>query len=157
MQSYYNDISDSQKSRKRLWWIVIAAVVVIIGILFLISEGGHNSSNFPKADQEQSTTFEGMSAFIDKGLTTDQVNRMIKEFSKFSPVAKTVSIDTESLSPGPRDPNKVSPFIINFNLAIDSKPYKGSVSYFDLSSVRLILRNLSGQQVFDSGSSSPTE
>lgn len=155
--SFNNNYSNSGSGRGGLRWALIALVLVFIAAsIFLIVESGHKSG-FPKADQEHSTTFEGMSSFINKGLTTDQVNLMIKDFSKFSPKANTVSINTTSLTPAPRDPNKVSPFVINFNLSIDSNPYKGVVSYFNLDSVRLVLYASSGKQVFDSGATSPLE
>jgi hypothetical protein len=158
MQAYPNNNGAGRSSNTRRWVIVfVVALVFIFGAIFIISKGSNGSRNFPQADQEHSTVFEGMSSFIKSGLTTDQVNNLTKEFSSFSPKAKTVSIDTQSLTPGPHDPNKINPFTINFKLTIDSKPYTGTVIYFDLSSVRLILYNSSGKQVFDSGNNSPQE
>jgi hypothetical protein len=143
--------NNGRRSRLRFIVICALALVLVASAALLIINSSHSSPNFPKADQEQSTIFQGMSAFINNGLTTEQVNELIQSFSKFTPTAKTVSIDPASLTPGPHDPNKINPFTINFNASIDSSPYKGTVSYTDLSSIRLILYSSSGKQAFDSG------
>jgi hypothetical protein len=140
-------------SRKRLSWRVVIGLVllILIGTIILIAQSSNRSHSYPQADQEKSTTFQGMSSFINDGLTTDQVNGLIQAFSKFSPKAKDISINSNSLYPGPHKPGDGSPFTINFNSTIDSTTYKGTVSYSDLSSVRLILFDESGKQAFDSG------
>lgn len=143
MQTYSNG------GRRRLLAVLGIALVLIIGIIIAVTAGGGHQSGFPPADREQSTTFQGMSSFINDGLTTDQVNYLIQGFSKFSPKAKNIAIDTNSLTPAPHNPGQ--PFAIKFRLNIDSAPYKGTASYSDLTSIRLSLYNLSGKKVFDSG------
>jgi hypothetical protein len=103
-----------------------------------------------RADQNSGPAFSGMNAFIDRGLTTSQVNSLINTFTKYSPGSQTVDVDAGSLTSGPHDPNSADPFTINFSVNIDSKNYKGTVSYTDLDSVHLVLVDSSGKQVFDS-------
>src|SRR4051812_47099023 len=127
--------------RRNTRLIIIAAFIFIVLIMSAVLIYKHNSSsNFPVADQGHSTTFQGMSAFIDNGLTTQQVNGLIKDFSRFLPKSNIVSIDTNSLYPGPHDPHSSDPsFSISFNVNIDSSAYKGVVRYSGLESVGLIL------------------
>jgi hypothetical protein len=156
MQDYPEAGSENKvgynRNRKRWIAYLALALILIAGSIFLTSKATHHSSSFPPADQEQSsTTFQGMSSFISDGLTTEQVNSILGAFSRFSPKAKTVSINTGSLVPGPHDPSKLNPFTIGFNLTIDSTPYKGVASYSDLNSIRLTLYTSTGKQVYDSG------
>lgn len=147
--SYDKGYGNSQKPR--IIFILMGLLILVVLVLGLGLTVFHKTPSPPQADQNHSTTFEGMSAFINNGLTTTQVNGILKAFSKSSPTAKNITVDPNSLSPGPHDPNKINPFTINFNLTIDSTAYKGLVSYSDLNSVRLTLFTLSGKQVFDSG------
>lgn len=150
-----NELDDEERSqRSRFIWIIsgVALVLVVTVLVIILTRGpGH----YPKADQGHGTTFQGMSSFIQNGLTTDQVNGLIKDFSKFSSSAKTVSVDPTSLIPGPHNPNSGDPsFTITFRVSIDSASYRGSVVYSGLSAVRLILYNNAGKSVFDSGATS---
>lgn len=144
MQTYSNG------SRRRLLVLGIG-LLLIIGVVVAVAGGSKHQSGFAPAYQQQSPTYEGMSAFIDNGMTTEQVNNLIQAFSKFAPKAKVISIDTSSLTPGPHTPGTLNPFTIRFSLTVDSKPYNGVVSYSNLSSIRLYLYAASGRQVFDSG------
>jgi hypothetical protein len=161
MQNYHEGSADNNVGyrRRRLLLIGVAVLVIILifGSILLLGKSPHRSSSFPPADQGRSTVFQGMSYFVDDGLTTEQINSMIGAFSKFSPTAKTVTIAPNSLVPGPHDPSKLSPFTINFSMTIDSVPYSGVASYSDLTSIRVILHNSSGKQVFDSGVISAAE
>lgn len=146
-----NDGNNQNQSRLRLLLLFGLGIILVAALIFGVAKGTHKPTKFPQADQSTGTTFQGLSAFISNGLTTDQTNDLIKAFSTFAPNSKNVSIDTSSISPGPRDPNKISPFSLNFKVAVDSSSYRGVVSYSDLTSVRLILYDSSGKQVFDSG------
>ncbi|HEX2558112.1 MAG TPA: hypothetical protein VHK86_07300, partial [Nitrososphaera sp.] len=109
-----------------------------------------------KADQNHAPSFSGMQAFLDNGLTTNQVDGLIEAFTKFSSAAKNIAIDSGSLSPGPHDPNSVQPFTTNFIVRIDNATYKGVASYSDLDSIRLLLFNpANNAQVYDSGTIRP--
>lgn len=131
--------------------LLIALCIFFLAVVGAIILTAHDHGpDFPKADQAQSTEFQGIDSFIDSGLTTAQTNEMVKDFSKFSPKAKTVSVDPNSLSPGPHDPNLDQPFTINFNVSIDSTPYRGTVFYSGLDKLRLTLYSASGSPVFDS-------
>lgn len=137
---------------KAFWISIIIFIVLIVGAFIVIAHYSHNSSNFPKADQGHGTTFQGMSSFISSGLTTAQVNELIEAFSKFSPKAKNISINPDSLVTAPHDPNKDVGFTINFVATVDSTPYKAAVNYTGLDTVRLILSSdKTGAQIFDSG------
>jgi hypothetical protein len=144
--------NNASQARRRAIWISAGIIALILAIVIvLVSSSHHATPGFPQADQEQSTVFEGMSSFIDSGLTTDQVNELTSDFSKFSPKAKIVSVDTSSLSTAPHNPHSSDPsFKINFRATVDSTPYKGTVKYSGLYTVNLFLYKTTGQQVFDS-------
>jgi hypothetical protein len=143
----------SQPRRLKTLWILLGLVIVIVlATTALLSTTNNKRTSLPQADQAHSTVFQGMNSFIDSGLTTDQVNGLIKAFSKFSPKAQEVSIDTSSLSPDPHDPNSSDPsFTITFNVNIDALAYTGIASYSGLDTVRLFLNANGGNQVYDSG------
>lgn len=131
--------------------IVLAIILLfMVGGIFLAIIGGRSGS-LPQADQNKGATFQGMSSFIDNGLTSVQVNELIKAFNKFSANARDVSIESNSLSPGAHTPGTLAPFTIKFNVAVDSTQYTGTVSYTDTSSLSLVLFDRSNKQVFDSG------
>lgn len=142
--------NDGGPASNRRWWSVFSIVLILlIGATFLIINS--RSPGLPRADQNKGTAFQGMSSFINNGLTSDQVNEIIKAFNKFSANAKDVSVDTNSLSPGPHTPGTLDPFTIRFRATVDSSRLTGTVSYTDLSSIRLVLFDTAGKQVFDSG------
>lgn len=128
--------------------VILIFFIATVGAFLLISHD--HGPTFPKADQQQSTEFRGFNSFISSGLTTSQVNGLIKDFSKFSPKAKSISVDPNSLSPGPHDPNLDQPFTIIFSVTIDSTLYKGTAFYSGLDTVRLALYSSGGNPVFDS-------
>jgi hypothetical protein len=95
--------------------------------------------------------FEGTDALINTGLATSQLSEVEQYFFQYKPTANTVAINTDTVAPGPHDPNKVSPFTINFTVAIDSVSYKATISYTDINNADLQLFNLqTGKQVFSS-------
>jgi len=149
MQTGTSLSGNGRPQRSKIILIVLCVFfIAAIGAILLITH--NHSSSFPRADQEQSTEFQGVDSFISSGLTTGQANGLVKDFSEFSPKAKTISIDPESLSPAPHDPNLDQPFTINFSVAIDSTHYKGTVFYSGLNTVRLVLYSGTGNPVFDS-------
>jgi hypothetical protein len=145
--------SSSGPRLSRMLWVLIGAVMLLIFIVVAVLVTPHNkNAKLPQADQEHSTIFQGMSSFIDSGLTTDQDNGLIKAFSKFSPKSRDISVDVSSLSPGPHNPDSSDPsFTINFSVRIDSASYAGTARYSGLHAVRLILYTKDDKQVFDSG------
>lgn len=153
MQSDYSDGYGRRVGKSKLRWVLLSlAVLIILVVAAVMFSRNHITSIYPRADQEQGTTFNGMSAFISGGLTTSQVNGLLKAFSKFAPTAKTISMNTDSLSPGPHDPNSGDPtFTIDFSVSIDSAPYSGTVKYSGLDIIRLFLYGANKKQIFDSG------
>ncbi len=153
MQNYSDNVSSDKRRQTKIIWGSLFLLVFIIGLGVFAEQAFHSkSSRPPQADQNHDTTFNGMSAFIDNGLTTDQSNNLTKAFSKFAPKARSVSVDANSLSPGPHNPRSADPsFSINFNVSIDGVSYSGTVKYSGLYLVRLFLFNQAQQQVFDSG------
>lgn len=143
---------DEALRRKRLrWTIVILLIILLLSGIYLGFKTSSHPADLSKVDQRQSTVFQGMSGFVNNGLTTEQVNYLIQAFSKFSPNAKVVSINTATLTPGPHDPGSLNPFTILFTVSVDHSTYSGIASYSDLTSIRLTLNDNSGKQVFDSG------
>lgn len=115
------------------------------------SANSTNNNNTPQVRTAEDINFEGTDALINDGLTTDQVNEMEQYFFQFKSSANTVTIDQNTVGPGPHNPNVVSPFTLNFNVAIDSTSYKATISYTDLNNVTLQLFNpQTGAVVYDS-------
>lgn len=140
--------TDNNKTRRVRIRVFIFFTVLFLGLgVYLIIV--NRPSRPQQADQNHAASFSGLSSFVDSGLTNDQVNNLIKAFSKYAPSAKTVTVDTNSLVPDPHDPG--SPvFTIRFKATVDSTPYQGLVKYSGLEMARLILYADNGKQVFDS-------
>lgn len=134
------------------YWLMVSTIVLALFFIIFMFYGffHHRPVSFPQADQLQATTYEGMSSFIDRGLSTDQVNGVMRAFSKFSPSAQTVSVDTESLVlyPGPKHDGT---FFVKFDVSVDSEDYKGTVSFSDIESIRMVLYDQNGKNIFNSG------
>lgn len=127
-------------------------LLVVLGFGLYYFNSSSSTKNPPKADQNHAPSFYGTEAFIDSGLTTNQVNGLIKALEKYAPRSNNINIDTNSLTPGPHDPDKVSPFTINFKIAIDSVTYNGKIVYSGLKDIHLYLYSpASGRQIYDSG------
>lgn len=145
--------------------------------LVIASAGGSRDSSIIKISKKQTTkttlnfkspplvkspaniNYENISTLIDNGgLTTLQVSQIEQYFFKYNSSAHTVSIDPDSVESGPRNPNTSTSFTLNFNVTIDSTPYKATVSYSNLSSVRLSLYNpQTNALVYDSGAPATVE
>lgn len=86
--------------------------------------------------------FEGTDALLNVGLSSAQVNAIEEYLFQYQPNASAISIDGSSVTPGPHDPNSVSPFTDTFIVNFDTTAYKASVSYTDTNNVNLTLYNL---------------
>jgi len=95
-------------------------------------------------------SFSGMNALVNHGLTHDQIKDLEHAFFKFKPSASAVNIDSNSIFPGPIDPNTAG-FNTRFSVDIDSINYSATIKYIGLSDLELMLFNAAGNQIFDSG------
>ena len=103
----------------------------------------------PKLPSVSSVSFFGMSALVDQGITSDQIDVLKLAFFRFKPYAGSVSINTQSIKTLPH--NLGDPFVNTFGVAVDSQNYNAKVSYSDSQNIRLQLYNpRSGQLIFDS-------
>jgi len=101
----------------------------------------------------EAINFQGMGRLTSDGISTQQISNLEQEFFQFKPSAQTVIVNTDSVEPGPHNPNVDTSFTINFSVAIDSSTYKATISYNDIMTVRLYLYDSkTGSQVFDSAS-----
>lgn len=152
MQIYNKSQSNYDARRKRVVIGIISCVVLVVAGVFVATTLIPTHSRPERADQNHATTFDGASSFIDSGLSIDQVNGLIKAFSKYASSANAVVVDRKSLVPGPHNPKSSDPtFTINFNVSIDSIPYTGKVTYSGLNTIRLFLFAKDSKLVFDSG------
>jgi hypothetical protein len=95
--------------------------------------------------------FKGISGFTDSGFTDEQLNALKLDFFRFKTSARTVAIDIDSITPGPRNPKARDPFTATFAVTIDSVPYKGLVTYSGFEDISLMLYNSQdGSVAFDS-------
>jgi hypothetical protein len=100
----------------------------------------------------QDITFQGQSGLLNVGLTVSQVNKIEQNIFEYKTTAKTVTINENTIEPGPHDPNGVAPFTLNFTLSIDGTSYTAVATYLDLENVDLQLTNATtGRVVFTSG------
>jgi len=105
----------------------------------------------------EDVNFEGIDALISSGLSSEQASELEQYFFQFDQSAKTVSINTASVEPGPHNPNIISPFTLDFNVTIDASAYTATVAYYDTNNITLTLSNgQTGAQVFTAGSIQPT-
>lgn len=112
----------------------------------------------PLVKSPANTNYQNISVLVDNGgLTTLQISQLEQYFFKYNSSAHTVSIDPNSVESGPRNPNTSTSFTLNFNVTIDSKPYKATASYSNLSSIRLYLYNSqTNALMYDSGNPATT-
>lgn len=105
----------------------------------------------PKVPSAASIDFQNTDSLIDAGLTVQQVSAIKNDLFNFSPSARVITINPQSVSPGPLDHSNPNPtFTLRFNVSVDSKDYGALATYTDLVSIQLQLYNSSGAQVFDS-------
>lgn len=102
----------------------------------------------PRVPSVDDVTFNGISAFIGSGFSTERVDQLKLDLFRFDTSAETVNIDGGSLSTRPR-PTRTEPFITDFSLSIDSKPYKASAALTGLDDLILsIYQPDTGQLLF---------
>jgi hypothetical protein len=100
--------------------------------------------------------FVNMDLLINNGLSTTEVAAVKTQFFTFDKAAKVVSIDSSSIEPGAHNPDSYDPFILNFTVNIDGKPYKAAVAYRGFDSAQLTLYDQNHQPLY-SGPSLGTE
>lgn len=95
--------------------------------------------------------FVGTDALITKGLTTNQVEAIREAIFQFNKDTKVAVVQPDSVVSGPYDPGSDNPLITrNFVLTLDGQAYSATASWVELSSASLILRDSTGNVVFDS-------
>lgn len=114
-------------------------------------QGENNSgvaSNYP--------TFLGESALLNRGLTTDQLTNMQTAFLHYSVLSKLnfkqVSISVNNIQTSTINPDTNPIQVMNFPVVFDNKTTAyATLQYSGLSNTELILKDKSGQQLYDSG------
>jgi flagellar basal body-associated protein FliL len=167
-------------NRKIIIILIAFAVIVIAAVSLLSSHKGNNktpnldSGRYYDAKSGQTVSnpagkapdtygtpsdqpiYLGISSFIDSGLSDDQLTRLKYAFYNYSiqnkKNIKEVSIDINSIKPGPHNPNTNAPFTINFNVTFDRKAtYRAKVEYSGLEDIRLFLYDQkTNAQIYDS-------
>ena len=108
-----------------------------------------NPTTSPKLPSLNSVSFFGMSALVNVGVTSGQIDMLKNDFFHFKTSAGTVSIDTQSAQTLPHVLG--DPFVNTFNVNIDSQTYNGKITYSDPQSIQLQLYNPhNGHLVYDS-------
>ena len=103
-------------------------------------------------------TFNGTEALITNGLTTRQVTNLKKLFFAYNKSAKTVTINSSSVTPGPHDPQSNDPtFNLTFTGTVDTTDYNATITYRDLQNVQLTLTDPSSNAVLYQGDSTPSD
>lgn len=103
----------------------------------------------PKLPSVNSISFFGTSALTDLGINSAQLDLLRLDFFYFRPSAGTVSISTQSVKTLPH--NLGDPFVIAFNVSVDSQTYNAKISYEDTKNIQLQLYDhQGGKLVYDS-------
>ena len=146
-------------------WIIIIAVIVVLmgGAGFAIWVSTHKSAVDtgtaigPSASKLPiEPIIGGPRNLIDQGLTSQQANGLNLSLVKFAkwniPPFNLVQIQINTLTSAPQDPNTTHS-IFYFDILVDQKAtYKGTLDYWDLSTVRLTVTDPGTRKaVFDSG------
>ena len=162
--------------------VSIAGIAIVLIIIVLLNgHGSNNGSQNPSTytdpyshqtvsndtgkgpdtygTQKGTPVYLGFDAFLDKGLTLDQVKDLQAAFLNYSQKTggiKEVSIHVDGIKQSGYDPNNPSPVsYVTFDVTLDRKTtLHAKAQYEDISSIQLFLYNGS-QQVFDSGVISP--
>jgi hypothetical protein len=106
-----------------------------------------------KQPSKNNIGFSGLDSLTGYGVTSAQVGDLQQAIFKFLPTTQSAALDTSSIDPAGHDPTSANRYdSISFNIAIDSKNYKATINYSGLTTLQLILFDVSsGAQVFDSG------
>jgi hypothetical protein len=137
---------------------------VIASKTFIFTPKSISSQDLPK-DQAQyllkqkarkpsktNIAFSGVDGFLDAGLSAAQLNNLEEALFRYKSTAHSIVVNPNTIQPGPHDPNTSTSFTLNFNILIDSTPYKGSLLYSDLDGIDLRLINpQNGAEVYHSG------
>lgn len=97
-----------------------------------------------------SITFINAASLLNYGLSSSQVSSLKQLFFTYSPSAKTIAIDANTIQSGPRNPNSTTTwFSLTFNGNIDELNYTATVEYSGLDTTKLTLTNpATGAQLF---------
>jgi hypothetical protein len=110
-------------------------------------------SSISSIRSEQDINFKGVSGLINAGLTVSQVNEIEQDIFNYKTTANTVTIDQNSIEPGPHNPNTDIGFTLDFTVSIDSTTYAAVATYTDTEDTSLQLSNpTNGQVVYNSDS-----
>jgi hypothetical protein len=105
----------------------------------------------PTQPSRYDINFQGTDNLTNIGITSFQLQAMEQGFFTFAPSVQTVTINAKSMSNVSRD-DTTGEFSMTFNVTLDNHPnYRASIVYSGLSTLRLVLNNPQGAQVFDSG------
>ncbi|HSX23980.1 MAG TPA: hypothetical protein VLE74_02660 [Candidatus Saccharimonadales bacterium] len=97
------------------------------------------------------TVFSGTDALITKGVTSVQVKSLQGAFHTFAPTAGAVSIQADSIHGAPSSDSSSGVYIRTFKVKVDKKTYTAQLQTKGLISMRLLLQDTAGKQVYDSG------
>jgi len=95
----------------------------------------------------------GLGALVNQGVTVTEANDFVVAIQKYSSTVASVSINTDSITPSPPNPNG-TPSIITytFTVSINNTTYAARLECPSLTAIELFLTNPStNKQVFDSG------
>jgi hypothetical protein len=105
-----------------------------------------------KTPSKTNVAFSGMDGFLDAGLTSAQLYNLEETIFRYKTSVHSVSVDPNTIQPGPHNPNTDISFTLNFNVTIDSTAYKGTIVYSDLEGIDLHLYNpQNNSEVYHSG------
>jgi hypothetical protein len=104
----------------------------------------------PEPQSKSNIDFEGTSALVDHGVSDSQITAMEQSFYTFAPTARTITVSTASIQV-PVHQIDDDTFHILFTAKIDNIDYSAEIQYSGIDTLRLILTNSQGKQVYDSG------
>lgn len=101
-----------------------------------------------------SINYVGFDALTNTGLTSDQVQLVKQNLYSYSATSRnnyqTMTIDTNSITSAPFDPNSSATRQVMFTVTLDKTVYRATVGYIGLSDANLLLQDSSGATVYDS-------
>lgn len=130
---------------------VVATVTNTSGVLStaVSINGQPQDLVIPSNNNGAATSYTGVSALIDNGLSAIQSNEFEQAMQKFAPGASSIAIDGTSIRLG----SASSPQSYNFILTLDGKPYSATLDAIGILRAQLYLYDPSNgnHRVFDSG------
>ncbi len=107
-----------------------------------------NPSTIFKLPYLENLSFINASALSNAGLTSTQVSMFQNLIYGFNPYAKTITIETDTISASPPNPANQNPFSIKFKFVIDSTNYNASINYgSNLNTISLNIYNQAGSLI----------